>query len=555
MADKTLPALDPVSAPLATDILLTRQAADTEDRRYTRAQIYALISGEHFILPIVNEPGTPTWAFGDGTFGFYSNINDVIHLGLADSSAYSWTAAQFAVAAASGPSVRNLNSTELIPGFVPNKADLDSGVGWGPATDMTGLVAGGRAGFFVRELDAGVVQVPAASLVITAFSGGGQGSAFPMINTYNLVATVAAAGDSVRLPAVFSVNALIIVANSGAFACDIFPASGDDIGAGTNVAISLAPGLSVAFIATVADTTWDQIFGLQGTQYTTQGNFVTAAPGFDAITADNVSQTQASGTLIQSSRVTLISLNANDSATLPSVFPVNTIIEIAMPDVDEDDVAAVIFPALGDDLGEGTNLGLTLLPHTSVVFRAVTANATWEQTPMVATQLKGLKTSGPLIRDITAEQDAPSLCPRADQPGDGVGSSNPGEIGFSASSLLADKFVALGGGTMHVTDDRQKAVTAFATGGQTNAVVLLNTFNIVTVVASAGDSVKFPLLFSQYSIVEVTNLDSTEAMDLFPGLGDDLGQGTNVALSVLAGETVRFIALVANTTWHQINNV
>ena len=97
---------------------------------------------------------------------------------------------------------------------------------------------------------------------ITAFSGGGQGSAFALDSSYSNVTTVAAAGDSVRLPAVFKRGTVMVVANSDSTdAMDIFPASGDDLGAGTDTAVSVAAGGAAMFFATVANVSWRQIKG------------------------------------------------------------------------------------------------------------------------------------------------------------------------------------------------------------------------------------------------------------------------------------------------------
>ena len=41
---------------------------------------------------------------------------------------------------------------------------------------------------------------------------------------------------------------------------DIFPASGDDAGAGTDTAVALAGGVGTMFLATVANTTWTQMY-------------------------------------------------------------------------------------------------------------------------------------------------------------------------------------------------------------------------------------------------------------------------------------------------------
>ena len=448
-----------------------------------------------------------------------------------------------------GPQIADIAPTDVIPNLLPNKTDANTGIGW-QGSDIWNFITGGIQSLQFRELANGVVQAPSASLAVGAFAGGGQGSATPLIDSYNVIITVATDGDSVRLPSIFSVNALVYIKNDdSAQAADVFPASGDNLGAGVDTAVSLPSGESLTFIATGANSTWTQLIVAPGPAPFVDPN------EFSSITADNVSQTQASGTPIVSRLTTLISLNAADSATLPAVFAVNTLIEINMPDVDDDDATAVIFPALGDDLGLGVNAGYTIQPHENVVFRATVADSTWERAPRAANSVRSIEADGGMVREITSEEDEPTLCPRSSQPGDGIGSGNPGEVGFVANRIRSVKYVNNGTGVLEVQPDRSKAVTAFATGGQTNAVELLETYNVVTVVASAGDSVKLGLVFPLNAIVHVTNRDSTEAMDLFPGLGDDLGQGTNIALSVLAGTTVKFIAIAANATWHQFNEV
>lgn len=67
---------------------------------------------------------------------------------------------------------------------------------------------------------------------------------------------------------------------------------------------------------------------------------------------------------------------AGDAATLPATFAVGTIIYVkngaAANSMD-------VFPASGDDLGEGANTVLALAAKDFVVFIGTTANATWEQ--------------------------------------------------------------------------------------------------------------------------------------------------------------------------------
>ncbi len=142
MVDKTLPNLDAVVTPVATDILLTRQAADTEDRRYTRAQIYTLLSGEHFVLPQVDEPATPTLAFGDGDTGFYESADDTLNLATAGFIRFGWDTSGFFPSTASGFLLDRDVPSATDPNIIPNRTDTDTGLSRN-ADDQLSLVSGG----------------------------------------------------------------------------------------------------------------------------------------------------------------------------------------------------------------------------------------------------------------------------------------------------------------------------------------------------------------------------------------------------------------------------
>ncbi|MBU6231404.1 hypothetical protein KGP36_01945 [Patescibacteria group bacterium] len=87
---------------------------------------------------------------------------------------------------------------------------------------------------------------------ITAHSGGGQASAVPLTTTLNRVATVAADGDSVKLPA-GTPGAEITVQNAGAHTLDVYPATGEYIDAGAqNAAVTIAAGKSYTFFCALA---------------------------------------------------------------------------------------------------------------------------------------------------------------------------------------------------------------------------------------------------------------------------------------------------------------
>lgn len=91
---------------------------------------------------------------------------------------------------------------------------------------------------------------------ITAYAGGGQVNATALTKKVNQIGTVASAGDSVKLPSAVSGFSLeITIINTGSNACDVFPSSGDSIGAGIDTAVSLAAGSNITYISYNA-TNW-----------------------------------------------------------------------------------------------------------------------------------------------------------------------------------------------------------------------------------------------------------------------------------------------------------
>lgn len=106
------------------------------------------------------------------------------------------------------------------------------------------------------------------------------------------------------------------------------------------------------------------------------------------------------------------------------------------------------------------------------------------------------------------------------------------------------------------------AITAFAGGGQTSAVLLTSAYNRVTVVATAADSVKLPpcvngavgngLSNSIGLAVWVTNNTAATNLAVFPNTGDLINQGAADASFTVAGaKTAVFICGVAGS-WNAL---
>lgn len=106
-------------------------------------------------------------------------------------------------------------------------------------------------------------------------------------------------------------------------------------------------------------------------------------------------------------------------------------------------------------------------------------------------------------------------------------SSADGAVSFSVSTSLTT------------------SITAFATGGQTNATQLSSDYNIITTCATAGDSVKLPAAASGR---EITVFNSgAAALAVFPGSGDTINSGSaNASVTVPVSGVAVFRGLSAS---------
>lgn len=195
-------------------------------------------------------PGTP--AAGSGQFWVRNDVPNVPMF--TDDNGVDWVLN----AAAVSPDPLLLSSGGVAVPSYSFSVDTDTGM-WNPGADVLGFSVGGILGLSLTELNGGVIPAPEATQGITAFATGGQVSATQLDSGYNVITTVATTGDSVKLPPVFAIDSVIYVKNDTANAADVFPATGDDLGAGVDTAISLDADATVSFIATLADSTWTQL--------------------------------------------------------------------------------------------------------------------------------------------------------------------------------------------------------------------------------------------------------------------------------------------------------
>lgn len=141
MADQKISELTAVTTPAPADEFAVNQGGTS--KKMTRAQVHALEVGENLVLPLEDAPTDPPLKFGDGDSGFYEAADDDIRLALAAALVWAWTATLFSAADAAGPGIANEAASSSNPTVLPNKADLDSGLGWA-AADNPCIVAGGQ---------------------------------------------------------------------------------------------------------------------------------------------------------------------------------------------------------------------------------------------------------------------------------------------------------------------------------------------------------------------------------------------------------------------------
>jgi len=136
------------------------------------------------------------------------------------------------------------------------EAAAAAGLGTSDSPTFAGLTLNGNLSMGDDDL---IVRDVNAGLTASTTQTQGQGALTAEINE---VATVANASDTVTLPTA-AAGLHITVINNGANTLQIFPASGDNLGAGADTATTLAAGSEAVFIAYDA-TNWEQDPGAGG---------------------------------------------------------------------------------------------------------------------------------------------------------------------------------------------------------------------------------------------------------------------------------------------------
>ena len=213
-------------------------------------------------------------------------------------------------------------------------------------------------------LNAGEFIYESFSDTLTAHSGGGQASALALTSEMNRITTVAAAGDSVRLPA-SAAGLTIILENAGANPMQVYGAGTDTINAvATATGVSQMQGSVVIYTCYTAGAWFAN--GL-GTGYS--GSFETMS-SVDSLTAHSGGG-QGSATPLTSmlNRVTTVAAG-NDSVVLPASANGLQIVAINAAAANSMNV----FPAVGEQINAlGANNAFAVAANKTATFYCVTA--------------------------------------------------------------------------------------------------------------------------------------------------------------------------------------
>jgi len=176
---------------------------------------------------------------------------------------------------------------------------------------------------------------------------------------------------------------------------------------------------------------------------------------------------------------------------------------------------------------------------TTVVFTSITAF-----TANIGKNLFGFGTA--TAPSISFNTDADTGFYRSAANTIGVASTGNKVAEFDAEGLVVNEVSELTSGAgVVVQHGITTGITAFATGGQANAVELSKEYSVLGTVGTTGDSVKLPATTLVGKRFVIKNAGANDA-DVFPSTGGDLGAGANTAVSLAAGATITYVCTAAN---------
>ena len=531
------------SAPDTGDLFCIYSGADSDTALMTKAQLFDL-SGEgtlQIILPLSNDPVTPSLSIGGTGEGLYQSTNGSIDFAIGGAKTmYLWSQGLHFT---TGAIIRNTGPDATTPNFCPFSTDSTTGVGGVVGT--LSLITGGVEAI---NVDASQVVSVADKFVLPT-------AKFIEFGTSSIAGVVGAEGaagylklyangqskfeiDSDGRVLTNNLNLNDATGNEAAFTLNYTTnkaTSGDDTGLVVNQTDTASPGSSY----------------LQQWQ---KGGAVQALMSNDGgFRARNLQVNDASN----------FRLSGKASPASMTVGGVVQVGDINGTQGERGLETAELYVSRTDTLSSGTFYSTQILPTLNqsgtaaatdlLVNRTETAVGSGAQL-LIDAQVGGVSKFSVDNAGVTLVPNGTAGAPSysfASFPtygiyfdaATGLVVSHAGAAIFGTSTgrlqMRADTFV---------TNDVNSGLTASTTQTQGQGA-LSTSINEVSTVANTNDTVTLPVAFAGTEVTIINNGANT--LQIFPASGDNLGAGVDTATTLAAGSNVRYVAY-DGTNWEVI---
>ena len=256
-ADSKISDLTAVTTPTAASEFAVNEGGTS--KKMTLTQVYEVPASTQILIDSGTDALPGIGFNGDSDTGIYQTSAGVVNITNDGTVRVIFSGTR--IASVSGPALMHEAPSATNPSVIATTADLDTGIGRA-AVDALSAISGSVEAQRWTEASSAVLTAYQANVGLTADVGSAQGDGI-ITSSYNVYSVVGTAGDAATLPATFIVGTPVYVKNDDSTdSMDVFPASGDDAGSGTDTAVALAAGNGAFFMGTVADATWTKMLDL-----------------------------------------------------------------------------------------------------------------------------------------------------------------------------------------------------------------------------------------------------------------------------------------------------
>lgn len=118
---------------------------------YRPMQDMTFAAATHLVLPLHSDAATPTLGFGAGIDGLYQSAEGTLYVGIDGARRIGFDTSGVFSNQSSGFLGKNLTASATDPTLIPDRSDLNTGLGHGPGVDQLSLIAGAFEGLRLTE--------------------------------------------------------------------------------------------------------------------------------------------------------------------------------------------------------------------------------------------------------------------------------------------------------------------------------------------------------------------------------------------------------------------